>query len=129
MEYVALKAVHVTSAVLSIAGFAIRGVLMLRRSSLLRTRFVRIAPHVLDTVLLASAIALVWLTGQFPFQQSWLTAKVVALFVYVAFGGLALRGPTMKVRSIAFVLALGTALYILSVAVLRSPAGPVGLFQ
>jgi uncharacterized membrane protein SirB2 len=129
MEYVALKAVHVTSAVLSIAGFAIRGVLMLRQSSLLRTRFVRIAPHFLDTVLLASAIALAWLTGQYPFQQSWLTAKVVALFVYVALGGLALRGPTMKVRSIAFVLAFGTALYIVSVAVLRSPAGPVGLFQ
>ncbi|NBS56528.1 MAG: regulator SirB, partial [Betaproteobacteria bacterium] len=52
MDYAALKAIHVTSAILSISGFAARGVLMLAGSPLLKTRFVRIAPHVVDTVLL-----------------------------------------------------------------------------
>lgn len=130
MEYAALKAVHVTSAVLSITGFAARGALMLRNSPLLKARFVRIAPHVLDTVLLASAIALAWLSGQYPFAQSWLTAKVVALIAYVVLGSIALsRGRTKGTRAGAFALALLTALYIVSVAVLRDPAGPAALLR
>jgi uncharacterized membrane protein SirB2 len=129
VEYATLKAVHVTSAILSIAGFAARGALMLRDSPLLKAPFVRTAPHVLDTVLLASAIALAWLSGQYPFAQSWLTAKVLALIAYVVLGSIALsRGRTKRIRTQAFCLALLAALYIVSVAVLRDPAGPVSLF-
>jgi uncharacterized membrane protein SirB2 len=130
VEYAALKAVHVTSAILSITGFAARGLLMLRDSPLLRARFVRIAPHVLDTVLLGSAIALAWLSGQYPIAQSWLTAKVLALVAYVVLGSIALsRGRTKRIRRQAFGLALLATLYIVSVAVLRDPAGPVALFR
>lgn len=130
MEYTLLKAVHVTSAILSVTGFAARGVLMLRDSPLLRARFVRIAPHVVDTVLLGSAIALAWLTAQYPFVLPWLTAKVLALFAYILLGSIALsRGRTKPARAIAFALALCTALYIMSVALLRTPAGPLGLLN
>jgi uncharacterized membrane protein SirB2 len=130
MEYTLLKAIHVTSAILSISGFAARGVLMLRDSPLLKARFVRIAPHVVDTVLLGSAIALAWLTAQYPFVLPWLTAKVIGLFAYIVLGSIALsRGRTKPVRAIAFLLALCTALYIVSVALLRTPAGPFALFN
>jgi uncharacterized membrane protein SirB2 len=128
MEYTALKSVHVASAILSIAGFAARGILMLLDSPLLKARFVRIAPHVVDTVLLGSAIALAWLSAQYPFVLPWLTAKVFALLAYIVLGSVALsRGRTKGVRIIAFVLALCTAFYILSVAFLRTPAGFFGL--
>ena len=129
MEYAALKALHVGSAVLSIAGFAARGVLMLRGSPLLDARFVRIAPHAVDTVLFASAIALAWLSGQYPIAQAWLTAKVVALLVYIVLGAVALRyGSTLRVRATAFVLALCAVLYIVCVALARHVAGPMALF-
>ena len=122
MEYLLLKQVHVASAFLSIAGFAARGVLMLRDSRLLQSRFARIAPHVVDTVLLASAVALAWQSGQYPFAQSWLTAKVVALLAYIALGTVALkRGRTKTVRAIAFAAALAAALYIVAVALARNP--------
>lgn len=128
MEYVALKSVHVASAVLSIAGFAVRGMLMLRGSALLRARFARVAPHVVDTVLLASAVWLAWLTGQFPFREGWLTAKVLALFVYIALGSVALRpGRSQRARTVAFALALCTVLYIVSVALTRDPAAPLSV--
>jgi uncharacterized membrane protein SirB2 len=124
MDYLLLKEVHVACAILSIAGFAARGALMLRESPLLQARFARIAPHVVDTVLLASAIALAWQSGQYPFAQDWLTAKLLALIAYIFLGTVALkRGRGKPVRATAFVLALGTALYIVSVALARDPLG------
>ena len=128
MDYPALKALHVGCAVLSITGFAARGMLMLRDSPLLGARWLRIAPHVVDTVLLASALGLAWMSGQYPFAQSWLTAKLVALLAYIAFGTVALkRGRSKPVRTAAFALALVTVLYIVSVALTRNPLGFLAL--
>lgn len=124
MDYLLLKQVHVACVVLSIAGFAARGVLMLRESHLLRARFVRMAPHAVDTALLASAIALAWMSGQYPFAQSWLTAKVLALAAYIGLGTIALKpGRSPALRRAAFVLALAAVLYIVSVALTRDPWG------
>ena len=124
MDYLLLKQVHLASAVLSITGFTARGLLMLRDSPLLQSRFARIAPHIVDTILLASAIALAWLSGQYPFAQPWLTAKLLALFAYIALGMIALRrGHSKTIRAIAFALALALVLYIVSVAIARNPLG------
>ena len=49
-----LKALHVSLALVSGAGFALRGAWMLRDSRLLEARWVRTAPHAVDTLLLAS---------------------------------------------------------------------------
>ena len=130
MDYLLVKQVHVTCAVLSVGGFALRGTLMLRESGLLQSRLARVGPHVVDTLLLASAIALSWQSGQYPFAQSWLTAKLLALVAYVALGTIALkRGRTRAVRSVAFVLALATVLYLFSVALTRHAAGFLLFFQ
>ena len=130
MDYAVLKSLHVGSAILSVAGFAARGVLMLRGSPLLQTRFVRVAPHVVDTVLLASAAGLAWMSAQYPFAQGWLTAKVLALVLYVVLGSIALRrGRTRATRALAFALALCCALYILSAAFTRSPLGPFAALE
>jgi uncharacterized membrane protein SirB2 len=124
MVYVLLKGVHAGSAALSIAGFVVRGVLMLRDSPWLQSRLARVAPHVVDTVLLGSAIALAWLSGQYPFAQSWLTAKVLGLLAYIALGTIALkRGRGRPVRAAAFVLALAAVTYVVSVAFTRNPLG------
>lgn len=128
MDYLLLKQVHVACAAISILGFAARGVLMLLDSPLLAARFARIAPHVVDTLLLASAIALAWMSGQYPFSQDWLTAKVLALLAYIALGTLALkRGRSKAVRAACFALALAVVLYIVSVALTRNPLGPFSL--
>ena len=124
MDYLLVKQVHVACAVLSVAGFALRGALMLRDSALLQSRVARVAPHVVDTLLLASAIALAWQSGQYPFAQSWLTAKLLALIAYIVLGTIALkRGRTKGLRTVAFWLALLVVLYIVSVALTRNPLG------
>ena len=94
--------------------------MMLMGSPLLSNRFVRIAPHVVDTLLLASAVWLAWFLGQVPFVHGWITAKVLALLAYIALGTIALRrGRTKAVRAAAFAAALATAGYIVGVALTR----------
>jgi uncharacterized membrane protein SirB2 len=122
-----VKWVHVGAATLSIAGFVARGALMLAGSPLLATRFSRVAPHVLDTLLLASAVWLAWRLGAYPFVHGWLTAKLLALLVYIALGSIALkRGRSRRVRVAALAGALATFGYIVSVAVTRDPRGALG---
>lgn len=120
MSYIALKHLHMTAAILSGLFFTVRGIWMLTDSSLLKRRWAKVAPHVIDTVLLASALVMVFWSGQYPFVQGWLTAKVLALFAYIGTGMVALKyGKTKTVRAAAFVTALLIFVYILKVAVTR----------
>ncbi len=116
-----LKLIHVLSAAISFGGFLVRGVWMLRDSPRLQRRWVRIAPHVVDSVLLASAVLLALRSAHYPFTHDWLTAKVIALAFYIALGSIGLkRGPTKVVRALAWISALVVFLYIVGVAVSRS---------
>ncbi|WP_020656570.1 SirB2 family protein [Massilia niastensis] len=122
MNYYALKHIHMGFAVLSGAFFLVRGLWMLSGSARLQQRWVRIAPHVIDTLLLASAVGLALWSSQYPFQAPWLSAKVVALVAYIVLGTIALkRGRTPQVRAAAFVAALACFGYIAAVAVTRNP--------
>jgi uncharacterized membrane protein SirB2 len=128
MDYSTVKHVHIGCAAASASLFLLRGVWMLRASPLLQQRWVRIAPHSVDTLLLASAIALAVWSGQYRFGQNWLTAKLFALPVYIAFGTIALkRGRTHARRGGGFVVALALFAYIVAVAVTKHampwPAG------
>lgn len=122
MSYLALKYLHVSCVVLSYALFLVRGVWMMRSSPLLAQRGVRIVPHAVDTVLLASAIAMAVAIRQYPFTVPWLTAKLVGLVAYIALGMIALkRGRTKRVRLTAWIAAQLVFLYIVAVAVNKSP--------
>lgn len=97
---------------------------MLVDSPLLNHRIVKVAPHLIDTVLLVSALLLAMLIQQYPGVHDWLTVKVMALVVYILLGMVALRrGPTRSIRAGAFVLALATFGFIVSVAIYHHPAG------
>jgi len=119
-----LKVIHVTFAALSFAGFFIRGIWMLRDSPLLKRRWVKIAPQVVDTVLLVSAVALAVQMHLSPLAQPWLLAKIIALVVYIGVGLVALRlGRTKVVRTFAWLLGMVIFSYIVSVAVSKSVLG------
>ena len=126
MDYALLKAVHVTCVGVTFALFVGRGVLMFTDSPLLGARLLRIAPHVIDTLLLASAIWMAVASRQYPFVEGWLTAKVIALLAYIGLGSIALsHGRTKRVRTIAWLLALAVFGYIVSVALTRNPLPPI----
>ncbi|MGE5319537.1 MAG: SirB2 family protein [Hyphomicrobiaceae bacterium] len=124
MLYALLKSLHVTCVVLSGGGFFLRGLLMLRESPMMRARWVRIVPHVVDTLLLASAIGLVFVTGQYPLERGWVTAKLLGLLAYIGLGIVGLRmGRTKVIRTASWAAALVTFGYIVSVAVTRDSRG------
>ncbi len=91
---------------------------MLSGSPRLQQTWVKVVPHIIDTVLLASAIALTLRIQQYPFTHDWLTAKVLGLLLYIALGMIALkRGRSRRVRLLAWLAALAVFLYIVAVAV------------
>ena len=127
-EYFLLYWLHVSAVLLSGSFFVVRGFWMLTANPLLQLRFVRISPHVIDTVLLGSAVALAILTRQYPLTHDWLTVKFIALLAYIGFGMFALRrGRTRTIRVICLVAALTTFAFMVSVAFTRSPLGVFSL--
>ena len=122
MSYLILKHLHVTCVVLSGLGFCLRGWWMLRESRLRQHRLTRILPHIVDTLLLGSALTMAWMSGQYPFVHGWLTAKLIGLLAYILLGMMALkRGRTPAIRARYFGLALLAYAYIVSVALTRNP--------
>lgn len=122
MSYFVLKTVHVGAVVVSFCLFVLRGLWMLGAPEKLQAHWVRVVPHVVDTVLLASAVAPAVLTVQYPFVQPWLTAKVLGLIPYILLGMVALRhGRTRAQRTVAWLSALAVFAYIVAVAVTRDP--------
>lgn len=119
-----LKLLHISCAALSITGFFIRGIWMIQQSPQLSQRWVKIAPHIIDTILLASAIALALHWQLSPLQQPWLMAKIIALIAYIGLGTLALkRAKTRQLQISCWLLALLCFGYIVSVAITKSPMG------
>jgi len=87
----------------------------------LQARLTRVAPHVVDALLLATGVALAFRAAQYPFVHGWLTAKIVGIVVYIGLGMVALRrGRTRGTRLAAFAAAILTFGYIVGVALTRS---------
>ena len=122
--YLAVKYVHVISVVLSLTGFFLRGILMMRDSPLLAARWIRVVPHINDTVLLLAALSLAAMSGQYPFVVGWVTAKVLGVIAYIILGALALRDAgTRRMRIACWLASLAVFGWIVSVAVTRQPLG------
>lgn len=122
--YPLIKQIHVGAVLASGGFFLLRGLWMMQESSLLNSKFARVVPHVIDTVLLLAAIALVVHLGALP---TWVQVKIAALFLYIFLGMLAFRlAKGYGARVTAFFLALGVFAFIFSVAVTRSPWGFLG---
>jgi len=116
------KDIHVSCVILTFILFFIRGVWMIVDSDLLQRKWTKRVPPVIDTILLASAIALSVNIYQYPFVHAWLTAKVVALFIYIGLGMLALTyGKTKKIRILNWVAAQLCFIYIVAVAITKNP--------
>ena len=128
MDYATLKLVHQAAVVLSIGGFVARGVAALMESRWLRGRTARTLPHAVDSVLLASALALAWTLRLNPIEAPWLLAKIAGLLLYIGLGMLALRpGLPRRARAVALFAALLTFAQIVAMALTKSVAGLIVL--
>jgi uncharacterized membrane protein SirB2 len=122
MSYAVLKLIHVGSVIVSYAFFFLRGVWLMQDSEKLRQRWVKILPHIVDTILLTSAIILAMTIQQNPLDNSWLTAKVAGLILYIGLGMIAIRfGKTRRTKIMAWTAAQCVFIYIVLIALTKSP--------
>lgn len=122
--YPMLKHLHMTFALLSVIGFTFRWVLALCNSPMRQQRWLKVAPHIIDTVLLVSALMLCWILRQYPFVSLWLSAKVGFLVLYIWLGLAALKWAKTRAKQLLYGLAaLLCFAQILAIAFSRSPMG------
>lgn len=120
--YYWVKTIHVTCVTATGTFFALRFFWMITRPALLQKTWVKRLPVVVDTTLLVSGITMAVMSHQYPGVMPWLTAKLIALLVYIIIGSIALkRGPTRRIRIYAGIFALTTVIYIICVALTRNP--------
>ena len=125
LEYSTVKALHIVLAATTGSLFLLRTYWMVRQPFLLLHRWVKVVPHVVDTLLLVSGV---WLALHIalPGLRGWLPAKLIALVLYIALGMIALKwGRTKPLRVTAAFAALLVLGYIACVAVTKSPWGPL----
>lgn len=123
MPYVAIKHAHMMFAIISITLFMLRAWLAVPSPARIKSKLLKILPHIIDTLLLAMGVWLAILSKQIPFDNSpWLTAKVIGLVLYIVVGTIAIkRGKTRNQRLIATVASIAIFAYIYGAAVSKSP--------
>ncbi len=119
--YMAYKHFHLLMVVLSVSFLLVRFAMSLKPAAVLQTKFFKIAPHVIDTLLLLSAVMLMLTLQQDPFVNPWLTEKFLAVLAYIALGVMAFKGRTAPIRWICFLGALGWLGLVLRVAITKQP--------
>jgi len=124
--YPQIKWVHVAAVICSGSLFALRGAGVLAGARWPMWPPLRYLTYTVDTVLLTAALMLVTIVHQYPFVNSWLTAKVCLLVVYIALGTFALkRARQRRTRAWCYAAALAVFLFIVSIARAHSPWGIV----
>ena len=122
MSFLLLKSIHISSITGSYILFFLRGIWSMNDSSIMQKRWVKSVPHIVDTLLLISAIALAFTIHQYPFKDAWLTAKIIGLLVYIGMGFIALRnGISNKIRIFSWLTAQTVFGYIILVAIFHNP--------
>ncbi|MGD8783123.1 MAG: SirB2 family protein [Thioalkalispiraceae bacterium] len=115
-----IKTLHVIFALISITGFIYRSYLKLIGSNTLQQKWLKVLPHINDTLLLISAIYLVIASQYYPTWLNWVSVKIIALFLYIFLGLYTLRfSQSRQALIISFLLALLTFAYIISVALTK----------
>ena len=100
-----------------------RGILKLTDSKILHNKLVKVLPHVVDTLLLISAITLVVISGMYPWLVSWVGVKLVALVAYIIVGSIFMRSEVKGLSQYSwFAVSLFIAGYIVLVALTKSPS-------
>jgi len=112
---------HVTAVIISLALFSFRFALTLKSSDMLQKKWLKITPHVVDTILLGTAIWLLTLSSMVQ-VDGWVASKVIGVILYIVSGLFALKwAKTNRSRIIGFVCAVIWILLTASVALTKQP--------
>ena len=105
---------------LSVMFLSVRFVLNLGQSAWMDKRLLKVAPHVIDTLLLLSGVVLCFMIKQYPFVDAWMTEKLGAVVAYIILAMAAMKSSRGKMfRIFAFLGALGWLVFAAKVAYIK----------
>ena len=107
LAFILAKHIHVWCVVLSYALFITRILWKSSNSSRLKNPFVKIAPHAIDSLLLATGVTMAIILDLELFSVNWFSLKMVLLISYIGVGTIAMksqkfRKPLTAVATILF---------------------------
>ena len=111
------KHLHMTLAVISVSLFTLRFVWTLMASENLTRKWVKIAPHIVDTFLIVSGVVMAVTLSINPLEQLWLAEKLLAVVAYVFTGYYALKLARNKaMQVIGYLGAMGWVMLVVRLA-------------
>ncbi|AKJ42435.1 SirB2 family protein [Pragia fontium] len=123
--YIWVKQLHIITALISITLFVLRFYWKWRGAAIMQQRWIKIAPHLNDTVLFITGIVLIFITHFYPFsiQGTWMTEKLFAVIIYIGLGHVVLgkRAKNQKIRIMAFIAAILCLYLIVTLAINKMP--------
>ena len=112
-----MKHFHMLLAVLSISLFTVRFFWLLKESDMLSKKWVKITPHVIDTLLLAIGVTMAVKLAINPLEYMWLGEKIIAIFAYIFTGYYTLKLARNRMMQImGYLGALGWFVLIFRIA-------------
>ena len=114
-----LKTLHLTFILLSLSSFIGRVIISEIKPALLEIKIIKIAPHIINSILIISGIALIFQGNWLDSDYGWIIAKVFVLFIYIGLGILALKLKGQN-KWLAFAAAILCVIYIGVVAVTKN---------
>lgn len=120
MSYMALKHTHLMLLTLSIGLFVIRFLARQAGAGFVQLKVVKIAPHIIDTLLLLSGFALMFTMGYPLWPINWLSVKLLLVVAYIITGIIAMRANSKAKRWLAAALAIVWICAIVHLAISKS---------
>lgn len=115
-----MKHLHMTLAFISIALLTLRFAWTLLNSAQLEKKWVKIAPHIIDTLLLLLGIGLAVKLSLNPFEQLWFGEKLIAIFAYIFTGIFTLKlAKTKLMQVIGYLGTLGWFMLIVKLVMTK----------
>ncbi len=116
------KHIHMTLAVLSISLFTLRFIWTFINSPKLQAKWVKITPHIIDTLLLVIGVVMAVQYSINPIEQLWLGEKLLAVVAYIFTGYFTLKLARNKpMQLIGYLGAIGWVMLIVRLAMSREP--------
>jgi uncharacterized membrane protein SirB2 len=117
-HYLLIKQLHIMTVVLSITLFTLRFLVLIRSPAWQPRRWLKVLPHVNDSLLLIFAILLCIIIQQAPLISPWLTEKVAAVILYILAGMFALKWSKTRLSKIIwFMIAIFMFAYAANIAI------------
>ncbi|MEN8771160.1 MAG: SirB2 family protein [Glaciecola sp.] len=87
----AFKHLHLTAIALSLLFLILQVATHLMDSKMKEAKWLKVLPHIINTVLIITAIGLCVTLAQYPFVHDWVTSKLIGLVAYVLLAVVAVK--------------------------------------